>query len=149
MAIQTTYLDNIRAAVRGAIANMVPATLISRSVEDAAGIGFGVAVTQGTADGGCTAFGSGDTYIMGVTVRERSIDANDVDEFGQYTDARIMTKGCVWVPVATGCSAGDAAFVRPSNGDFQDSNANSAVAITGGVWDTSAEAGELALLRMG
>lgn len=149
MSVQDTYLEEMRFGVAGQIVNTVPATLISRTVEDVAGIGFGLAVTQGTNDKGCSAFGSGDTTILGITVRERSIDANDADEFGEGTDARVMTKGVVWVTCATGCSAGDGVFVRPSNGDFQDSNANSAVQIVGARWDTSADAAGIAQVRLG
>ena len=128
MAVQTTY-TNMAGAVAGAIGNMVPATLISRSVEDSAGIGFGVAVKQGTADYGCAAFGSGDTAILGITARERDVAADTPDKFAENENARVMTKGCVWVLCTTGCSPGDPVYVRPSNGTFQDSSANSGVQI--------------------
>lgn len=147
MAVQTTYSETIRAGVPGQIVNTEDAVLVSRTVETAAGIGFGKPVKQGTADKGVILFDGG--TVFGVTVRERSIDANDGDDFGQYADARVMLKGVVWVTCATGCSAGDSVFVRPSNGDFQDSNANSGVQIVGARWDTSAEAGAIAQLRLG
>lgn len=156
MAVQTTYSDNQPAAVAGAQATMIPATLISRTVETAA-IGFGVAVEQGTADKGCIAFDGG--TVLGITVLDRSASGQTVtdgqvasytaDVFGVGESARIMTKGDIWVVCASGCSAGDGVFVRPSNGDFQDSNANSAVQIVGARWDTSAEAAGLAVVRLG
>lgn len=148
MATQSTYTD-MSAAVAGAIGNMVPATLISRTVEDSAGIGFGVAVKDGSADYGCAAFGSGDTAILGITVRERDVSAVTPDKFAQYENARVMTKGCVWVTCTTGCSPGDPVYVRPSDGTFQDSSANSGVQIAGARWDTTATAGAIALIRMG
>ncbi|WP_420465608.1 structural cement protein Gp24 [Panacagrimonas sp.] len=147
MAVQSTYREEILEAVAGQIADMTPATLMSRTVETAAGIGFGIAVEQGTADKGCILFDGG--TVLGVTVRERSLDANDPDEFAQYAEARVMTKGTVWVVCTSGCSAGDAVWVRPSNNTFQDDNSNSAVQIAGARWDTSAEAGALAIVRMG
>src|SRR5690606_33541782 len=125
MAVQTTYSDTIRAGVPGQIVSTEPATLISRTVEDAAGIGFGVAVAQGTADKGCKAFGSGDTAILGITVRERSIDASDADEFGQYVDARVMTKGVVWVTASVAVNAGDPVYVVPATGAFANTSASS------------------------
>src|SRR5690606_36824571 len=118
-----------------------------RTVETAAGIDFGVAVEQGTADKGCALFDGG--TVLGITVRERSINANDADEFAQYADARVMLKGVIWVTCATGCSAGDGVFVRPSNGDFQNSSANSAVQVAGALWETSAGAGAIAQVRIG
>lgn len=155
MAVQTTYSDTQPAAVAGLQATMIPATLISRTVEVAA-VGFGVAVEQGTADKGCFKFDGG--TVLGITVQDRSASGATVtagqvaavvaDKFGVGESARIMTKGDVWVVCTTGCSAGDGVWVRPSNGDFQDSNANSGVQITGARWDTSATAGGLAVVRL-
>lgn len=149
MAVQTTYSDNMAAAVAGARATMIPATVISRTVETAA-VGFGVAVSQGTADKGCKAFGSGDTVVLGITVLDRGAgDHGSADQFAVGDSASVLTQGDVWVVCATGCSAGDGVFVRPSNGAFQDTNANSAVQISGARWDTSAGNGELAVVRLG
>ena len=145
MATQTTYSDEQPVAVRGAIGTMLPAALISRTVEDAAGIGFGVAVEQGVGDNGCKVFDGG--TVLGITVLDRS--ATGVDEFAQYESARVMVKGHIWVPAATGAQAGDLVYVRPSNGDFQDVNTNSGVQIANARWETSAGAGELALIRLG
>lgn len=158
MAVQTSYSDNQPAAVAGAQATMIPATMISRTVETAA-IAFGKAVSQGTADKGCKAFGVGDTAVLGISVLDRSASGLSVtsgqvtdradDSFGVGESARIMTKGDIWVTCASGCTAGDPVYVRPSNGDFQDSNVNSAVQIAGARWDTSAAAGALAVIRLG
>jgi hypothetical protein len=149
MSVQTTYLDNIPVAVAGQIANMVPATLISRNVEDAAGIGFGLAVAQGTEDYGCKAFGSGDTAILGITVRDRSLDANTPDEYADGDTARIMTKGCIWVTASVAVDAGDPVYVIPATGAFAKTNASSAVQIAGARWDTSTTGAGLAIVRLG
>lgn len=156
MAVQTNYDETQPVAVAGAQATMIPATLISRTVETAA-IGFGKAVAQGTSDKGAIAFAGG--TVLGITVLDRSASGQTVedgqitgqvaDQFGVGESARVMTKGDIWVVCATGCSAGDSVYVRPSNGDFQDSSANSAVQIVGARWDTSASAGGLAVVRLG
>src|SRR5690606_16896041 len=127
-----------------------------RTVETAA-IGFGIAVEQGVADKGCVAFDGG--TVLGITLLDRSaagttvtsgqVTARTADKFGVGESARIMTQGDVWVVCASGCSAGDPVYVRPSNGDFQDSSANSGVQIAGARWDTSAGAGALAVVRLG
>lgn len=145
MALQTNYPSTQPAAVAGLQATMIPATIISRTVETAAGIGFGVAVEQGTADKGCAIFDGG--TVLGITVLDRG--ATGENEYAENESARVMTKGDVWVVCATGCSAGDAVWVRPSNADFQDSNANSAVQIANARWETSAGVGELAVIRLG
>ncbi len=156
MAVQTSYNDNQPAAVAGAQATMIPATMISRTVEGAA-LGFGKPVKQGTADKGCALFNGG--TVLGITVLDRSASGQTVsggqvtgqtaDTFGVGESARVMTKGDIWVVCASGCVAGDPVWVRPSNGDFQKTNANSAVQIAGARWDTSAAAGELAVVRLG
>lgn len=158
MAIQTTYPDTQPVAVAGAQATMLPGQIMSRTVEVAA-IGFGKAVEQGTADKGCIAFDGG--TVLGITLLDRSasgltvsggqVTGQTADSFGVGESARVAPVGGgldVWVICASGCSAGDGVFVRPSNGDFQDSNANSAVQIPGARWDTSAEAGALAVVRL-
>lgn len=158
MAVQTVYNDTQPAGVAGAQATMIRGDLISRTVETAA-IGFGRAVEQGTSDKGCVAFAGG--TVLGITILDRSASGMSVtdgqvtthtpDTFGVGESARISAVGGggdVWVVCATGCSAGDGVFVRPSNGDFQDSNANSAVQIPGARWDTSATAGGLAVVRL-
>lgn len=145
MALQTTYSSTQAAAVAGHQATEIDATILSRTVETAAGIGFGRAVEQGTADKGCILFDGG--TVLGIAVLDRG--ATGEDEYAQYESARVMVKGDIWVVCATGCSAGDSVFVRPSNGDFQDSNVNSAVQIPNARWDTSAGTGELAVVRLG
>lgn len=158
MATQNSYSETLSAAVAGAQATMLPASIISRNVETAA-VGFGKAVAQGTADKGCKAFGSGDTAVLGIALLDRSASGRTVtdgqlsgdtaDQFGVGESARVLVKGDVWVVCATGCSPGDPVYVRPSNGDFQISNANSAVQIVGARWETTAEAGGLAVVRLG
>lgn len=148
MAIQNTYEENIRQAVAGQVGNMYPAGFISRTVEDAAGIGFGIAVAQGAADFGCKAFGSGDTAVLGITARERSLDANEPNKFAEGDTARVLTEGAIWVQAAVAVTAGAGVFVRPSNGDFQPTNANSAVQIAGARWETSTTGAGLALVRI-
>lgn len=155
MALQTNYPNTQPAAIAGAQATEIPATIISRTVETAA-VGFGRAVEQGTADKGCSAFDGGavlgitllDRGASGLTVAGGQVTGRTLDAFGVGESARIITEGDVWVVCTTGCSAGDPVYVRPSNNTFQDSSANSAVQIAGARWDTSAGAGELAVVRL-
>src|SRR5690606_7736318 len=158
MAVQTTYSDNQPAAVAGAQATMIPATIISRTVETAA-IGFGVAVAQGTADKGCKAFGSGDTAILGITVLDRSasgltvtsgqVTSHTADKFGVGESARIMTKGDIWVQASVAVDAGDPVYVIPATGAFAKTSGSSAVQIAGARWDTSTTGAGLAVVRLG
>jgi hypothetical protein len=140
--VQSTYLDNIPVGYLGAIANEEPRTLISRNVEDVAGIAFGLAIMQGTEDKGCVVSdGSG---YLGVTVRDQSVDPASPDAFEENANARIMTEGVIWVANSGGVVAGDIVHVLAAG----------ALGKTGGTlvanarWDTTALTGELAQLRL-
>lgn len=144
MAVQSTYSENIAAAAAGLLGNMTPATLISRTVETAAGVGFGLPVAQGSDDNGCIAYaGSG---YLGITVRERSLDPNNPDKFAQYDSARILQKGTVWVQASKAVAAGDSVYIT-DDGDFTD-EATSNFQIPGARWDTSTTEAALALVAI-
>lgn len=146
MAVQTTYQERIDPAFAGQIANMVPATLISRTVETAAGVALGTAVEQGTEDYGCIAFAGGGA-VVGIAVRERSLDPNTPDKFAQYDNARIMTKGSVWVTAAVAVDAGDDVYVTDAGAFTNVSSGNTQ--IVGARFDTSTTGEALAIVRLG
>ncbi len=140
--VQSTYADTISAGYAGAIVNEEPRVLISRTVEDAAGIAFGLAVMQGTEDKGCVV-GDGSAFL-GVTVRDQSVEDGSADAFAQYEDARIMTKGVIWVANSGGVSAGDPVVIL-ADGAL---GTGSSPLVVGARWDTTASDGELAQLRL-
>jgi hypothetical protein len=142
MALQTTYDDNIPAAYAGALVNTEHKVLISRTVEDAAGLAFGLAVMQGTNDKGCVV--SDGTSFLGVTVRQYSSNAKTPDLFAQYESARLATKGVIWVANNGGVSAGDPVSLLPAG----ELGTGGSVEIAGARWDTTAADGELAQLRL-
>lgn len=147
MATQLTYSENIRAAIEGARATMVPATLISRTVETAAGIGFGKAVFQGTDDMGVTI--TPNTLFVGITIIDRS--ANGIGTTGtgfpQYESARILTKGAVWVLASVEVAAGDPVYTTLTGAFTNVATDNTEIA--GARWDTSTTgAGQLAQVRI-
>lgn len=140
--VQSTYADNIGAGYVGGIVNTEPSVLISRTVEDAAGIAFGLAVMQGTEDKGCVV-GDGNAFL-GVTVREQDTDPDNPNSFAQYDNARIMTKGVIWIANSGGVAAGDevallaaGALGAATSGDIVNAR-----------WETTASDGELAQLRL-
>ena len=157
MALQTSYNDTQPVAVVGAQATMIPATIISRTVEGAA-IPFGKAVSQGADEKGCKAFGGADTAIVGITLLDRSaagttvvngqVTARTPDTFGVGESARIITKGDIWVTASVAVNAGDPVFVIPATGAFAKTNASSAVQIAGARWDTTTTVAGLAVVRL-
>ena len=151
MSVQTTYAENMAPAVAGQIANSEPNTLISRTVETAEGIGFGLPVAQGAEDDGVIATEAGVTEILGVTVRERSLNANTPNAFGQYDSARIMTKGPIWVEASVAVNAGDPVWVTVATGAWTNADAGggNSVQLVGARWDSSTSGAGLAKIRMG
>lgn len=63
MAVQDTYSESIRPAVPGQLVDMSPKTLISRTVEDANGIGFGLPAFQGAQDKGIKNAGTAAEFV--------------------------------------------------------------------------------------
>lgn len=151
MSAQLTYEQNQPVAYAGLIFAQNPKEVISRSVETAAGVGFGVIVSRGTdADNQCLLGGT--TDILGVTVRALDREADDAAgaiEYAQEETAAIMRDGYIWAVCPTGCVPGDAVNFVEATGVL-DSGAPAGTGETGlddCYWDSTAAAGELAVLR--
>lgn len=158
MAVQTTYNETIDAARAGMIANEEPVVLISRTIIDAAGVGFGKVVQEAAADGSkdgqCTAdlsTAAMDAYkFLGITVRERSVRPETPNKFGQYESARIMRKGVIWVEVAGAVVAGTDVTVTLATGVIGSVAVGAGVvAIPNARWESSTGGAGLAKLRLG
>lgn len=141
-SIQTDYNDNIGVGYAGAIVNMERGNLISRNVEDSGGIAFGLAVMQGTEDKGITV--SDGTDFLGVTVRTQDRDPDAPNVFAFQESARIMTKGVIWVANSGGVVAGDEVSALADGALGAATSGN----VAGARWDTTADDGELAQLRL-
>lgn len=146
MALQTNYPDIQPAATRGMQATMIPSTIISRTVEDVAGLAFGLAVAQGGTDKGIVTFGGANLKFVGITLLDRS--ATGLDLFPQRASARVITKGDIWVTASVAVAAGDPVYLTAA-GAFTNVATNN-TAITGARWDTSTTAAaQLAVVRLG
>lgn len=152
MAVQTSYAANIRPAVAGQRANMEPVDLLSRTVEDAAGVGFGKIVQQGAADNGCTGdlTGMTDQTFLGITVRDRSVRVETPNLFAENESAQIMRKGVIWVEVDAAVTPASVPTVTLATGAIGDAAvAAGIVAIPNARFETSTTAAGLAQLRLG
>ena len=150
MDVQTSYSETMDAGRVGQIVNTEPHVLISRAVEDAAGIAFGLPVAQGSNDKGVTATLAGVTEIVGITVRERSANPETPDKRAQYEDARLMRKGVLWVTAGVAVAAGDPVWINLSTGAFvkTDAGSGNGLKLAGCRWETSAASGVLAQIRI-
>ena len=152
MSAQTSYAINQAIAYAGLIYAQNPSDIISRSVETVAGIPFAVVVSRGTdKDKQCILGGT--TGILGITVRSLDREADDAAgaiEYAELETAAIMREGYIWAVCPTGCVPGDAVNFVEATGVL-DSGAPSGTTETGldaCYWDSTAAAGELAILRV-
>lgn len=128
--------------VAGSIATTENRDIKSRTVEDAAGIAFGLAVAQGANDKGIRAVKAGDTKFVGITALDLS--SRDDAKFMQNESARILKKGVIWVEVTEAVNAGDDVAVDLATGKFNKSGAK----YPNARFETSAVVGGLAQVEL-
>lgn len=147
--VQSTYSDNIAAAVDGMIADMTTSDCDTRICETVAGIAFGVAVGQGTADKGATVGGATAAKFVGISVRDITLVNATVDKYARYQNMAVMSRGDIWVTVGGDVVAGgDVTFVA-STGVLSSAGADGThFAIAGARWMTSALSGGRAVVRL-
>lgn len=141
---QTVYTEYMEAFVEGMVPNSEKNNIISRSVENEEGIGFGIAVIRGTEDKQILPAEEGGSFL-GVTVRDSTQFA---DIYPQFETAAVITKGTIVVKAGVAVDAGDPVSVLEADGTWGKAAADS-ITVAGAVWDTSAGAGELAVIRLG
>lgn len=140
----TIYKKEMDAGVAGAIATTENKDIVSRTVETAAGIGFGLAVVQGVNDKGVRLATTGDTKILGVTVLDRTAGDLINGKFQQHESARVMTKGTIWVQVTEAVNAGDDVAVDLATAKFN----KAGVKIANARYETRAAIGGLAQIHI-
>ena len=136
------YKSQPDVGVAGLIATTENRDIKSRTVEDAAGIAFGLAVAQGVNDKGIRAVKAGDTKFVGITALDLS--SRDDAKFVQHESARILKKGVIWVEVTEVVKAGDDVAVDLATGKFNKSGAK----YPNARFETSGVAGGLAQVEL-
>ena len=109
--VQTSYSENLAVGYPGMVANGETSNRISRTVEDTAGIGFGVPVYRGTDDHGCTATPGG--QLLGISIAHQALGlvaGQDADKYPRYETAAIMTQGVIWVSAGEDVTDGAQAY---------------------------------------
>lgn len=155
MAYNETYADDLAIAFEGMVADLGLHDIISRTIETAAGVGFGKPVKQGTADRGCLADVSGTLDILGLTVRNvatANTDGVTLDKYPQYDGVGIMRKGVIWIKVtdAGGVVAGDPVWMARATGLFSnaDLGTGGSIRLAGARWESVAANNGLARMRV-
>lgn len=152
MALQTAYSERITAGVPGMIADQQNADVDTYVCETSAGVAFGKAVCQGTADKGATLGGSAAADFLGVSVRDITLIASSatyLDKYEQYQNMGVLSKGDIWVTADGAVNAGDNVTFETTTGNLGTKGADEThLAVTGGRWMTTAADGGVAILRL-
>lgn len=140
--LQTVYPDRMAPFVEGQIPDMrSPAMDVSRNVETVAGLGFGKAVAQGTADRQCRVWASGGKFV-GVSLLDTTRRG---DLYARYDTAVVRQIGPVVVKAAVAVAAGDNAYIVAADGTFTNvASGNTLV----GKYETSGAVGALVVLNL-
>lgn len=152
-AVQTTYPTTRARGLVGSWMNMENWNSITRLVETAAGIGFGLAVSRGTGEkqailGGTTAAG-----FLGVSLRDITLIAaagQTVDKYPQYANMGVGTLGKIWVSPLEAVAVGDPVYFRTADGRFgKTAGAGIVGPVAGAYWETAAGVDGLAAVSLG
>jgi hypothetical protein len=145
LVTQTAYADRPVMGLEGQIWDMTDNNaVVSRLVETVAGIGFGKAVIQGTADAQVK-LGAAGVYI-GVTVIDRTLLPEDADTYAQNTSAAVLIKGSFLAKPIEAVVAGDPVY-RTATGTLG-KTASGNTLIANAMWETSAAANGIAVIRL-
>lgn len=143
--VQSAYTENIPAGLPGMLAFNQPAMVDTRICETAAGIGFGLAVGQGTDDKGAVLGGALADFV-GITVRDVTLPVGQTDKYAQYNNMAVLSEGDIWVTVGADVDAGDVVHYDATTGVL--TNTGGSGPIVGARYMTSAASGGLARVRL-
>jgi hypothetical protein len=115
---QTTYTNAPPKGLHGQIASEEKCNKISRTVEDAAGIKFGVPVQRGAGDHGVVAMSTGD--FLGIAVLNPAVppSPSNPDAYPQYFTGAFMTMGTMYVTAGGAVTDGGEVFYNTVSGRY-------------------------------
>lgn len=114
--------------------------------ETAAGLAFGIAVSQGAADKGVV-IGGAVAGFRGITIRDITLESRQLDKYARYQNVGVLTRGKIWAAPAVAVAAGDPVHYSTTTGIL--TNTGGVGPITGARWVTAAAGtGDLALVEL-
>ncbi len=154
-AVQSSYATTMRVAFAGLKGDTAPEVILTRQIETAGGIGFGLAVSQGTGDRQVRLGAGTIATFVGVTIVDQTAGSTaisaptNVDQYQQGDLAAVMQAGSVWVLADGAVTAGSAATYTQATGRIGIKTVTGGiVAMPNAYFETSAADGALALIRI-
>jgi hypothetical protein len=154
MAIaQSTYGTAPAVGLPGQIANEELANIISRAVETAAGINFGMPAARSATnadENSCRLMASGAAFL-GIAVLNRAVaaDADDPDNYAQYSMAALMTQGTIFVTAGATVVPGDDVYWNSSTARYTTSSGGSNIAIPDARFESNGGDGDIVIVSLG
>lgn len=150
---QSTYNTAPAIGLPGQLANEEIKNIISKQVETAAGINFGMpAARSATAanENSCRLMASGAVFL-GIAVLNRAVapDASDPDNYPQYSTAALLTQGTIFVTAGATVVPGDDVYWNSSTARYTTSSGGSNIAIPGARFETNGGDGDIVALSVG
>jgi len=147
-AVQSTYADNIGNAVAGNVADTTTHDARTYICEGADGIGFGVAVQQGTADDGAK-IGIATGKFVGVSIKDPTLRPDANDKFEEGGHMAVLFRGTIWVKVEDAVTVGGDVTAKTTTGALSSKAVTATqIKIDGARWMSKAAAGGLAKLQL-
>jgi hypothetical protein len=137
----------------GQIASEELKNIISRTVETSGGINFGQpAARSATAanENSCRLMASGAVFL-GIAVLNRAVapDADDPDNYPQYSQAALMTQGNIYVTAGAAVVPGDDVYWDSATGKYGTSSGGTNIAIPGARFETNGGDGDIVEVSLG
>jgi hypothetical protein len=148
-AIQTTYSERIRPLLVGQVVDMRLSSIISKTVEPAAGMAFGTPAARGV-DAEGIIVPTGAAVTIGILVRSTDLLPATPNTYAQYQSAQVLTRGRIAVLCSDsgGVVPGDPVYVVPTTGLFRNDNTGSAIQIPGATWESVTANGAVGVIEL-
>lgn len=140
-----TYASRMDVAFAGMIAESQTVKDVASKTVEAVAVDFGLAVGSGTADGSVKLGGTG--YI-GITVADKSRDANNANSYAVGEVAGVMRKGTIWVNVPVAVADTDTVYFIPATGVITNVSTDN-VAIPGAKFEITTSGAGLTRVYLG
>ena len=138
MPIDINYNTTMRNNAPGTIAGS-GYDVRSGNCETEAGIGFGLAISQGVSSDGGVVLGGALAGFLGITVKDVNRDTRSADKYQQYDEVGYLNRDTIWVECA-GAAAGGAVYYNSTTGAISAASGGGIVGpIPGARFTTSAD----------
>jgi len=145
--VQETYSENIPVTLPGTLADE-DHSVDTYVVETEAGIGFGLACSQGTEDHQTLLGSASAALFIGISVKDKTVPGAE-ELYPDQENIGIMYRGDIWVTTGGVVNVGDdVTFVASTGVLSSEATSGTQFAISGARWMTSASSGGLAKVRL-